>query len=401
MVNKVDLSGNFGFLGLGEILQLIGSNGGTGVLSVQSRFMQDPGLVYFKKGNIVNASTSTETGLSAMYSLFGWTEGEYEFVCREVDVEKTINTNRMEIILDGLRMVDDGVTKKLGPVSIEGSPETAKEKTRQIPTIMGTLVDYMYVAAEEEFTAGQKIINENSHGSWVWTILEGVVDVVKSTPLGPLTLIKLGPGAFVGSIGSFSFHDNIRSAAVIASSDVQLGVLDSQRLSEEFSHKSLDFRQFILSLEKRRDQVTEKTVEVYLKKNNVKAFTRKKKPAIKQGKKEKNLYLIRQGEASVVRKEKYGYIPLAVLKKGDFIGRIPFMDIGHEPHSATVFATKEFGAKKMNPDELQSEYDELSSTFRNMIDVIATSISITTRVACDFQRSNAENKNGKAIGKKK
>jgi len=388
-MGKVDLSGKFGFLGLGEVLQLIGSNGGTGVLRITSKFVPEPGHVWFQKGNIIDAATNSQTGIDAMYSLFGWTEGEFEFTRGEVSVKQTIHTNRMEIILDGLRMVDDGATPKLGAVSVEAAHSDATEKSREVPVIMGTLIDYMYVAAEEEFHAGQKIINENSHGSWVWTILEGVVDVVKSTPNGQLTILKLGAGAFVGSIGSFSFQDNIRSAAVIASTDVQLGVLDSQRLSEEFSHNSREFRDFILSLEKRRDEVTEKTVEIYQKTNLFKKLTRNKKPAIKQGKNEKNLYQITRGEASVIRREKTGFVPLAALKKGDFIGRIPFMDIGHEPHLATVFATKNFEVKKLNPDDLQAEYDDLSSTFRNMIDVIATSISITTRLACEFQKMNA------------
>lgn len=391
-MGKVDLSGKFGFLGLGEVLQLIGSNGGTGVLRITSKFVAEPGLVWFKKGNIINAATNSQTGIDAMYSLFGWTEGEFEFACAEVSAEQTIHINRMEIILDGLRMVDDGVTPKLGAVSVEAASTGPTEKSREVPVIMGTLIDYMYVAAEEEFHPGQKIIHENSHGSWVWTILEGVVDVVKSTPSGQLTILKLGAGAFVGSIGSFSFQDNMRSAAVIASTDVQLGVLDSQRLSEEFSHKSKEFRDFILSLEKRRDEVTEKTVELYQKKNLFKKLTKSKKPAIKQGKNEKNLYQIKQGEASVIRREKTGFVPLAELKKGDFIGRIPFIDIGHEPHLATVFATKNFEVKKLNPDDLQAEYDDLSSTFRNMIDIIATSISITTRLACDFQKLNAPGK---------
>ena len=110
-------------------------------------------------------------------------------------------------------------------------------------------MDYLYVLDEETFPQGYKIVQENRHGSWIWVILEGVVDVVKETPDGPLTLIKLGTGSFIGSVASFLFHDNIRKASAHASTDVQLGVLDTPRLAEEYAALSEEFKNFIMSLE--------------------------------------------------------------------------------------------------------------------------------------------------------
>ena len=43
-----------------------------------------------------------------MFSLFGWTEGRFEFTQEPVACERTIKKGRMEIILDGLRLLDDG-----------------------------------------------------------------------------------------------------------------------------------------------------------------------------------------------------------------------------------------------------------------------------------------------------
>ena len=119
MSTKIDLSGSLSFLALGDLLQLIGSNGSTGTLQITSKYSQEPGYIYFQKGNIINGSTPSLKGLDAVYSMFGWIEGEFEFSSEEVQVKKLINESRMGIILDGLRMVDDGKTKKLGPVDYE------------------------------------------------------------------------------------------------------------------------------------------------------------------------------------------------------------------------------------------------------------------------------------------
>ncbi len=395
-MNKADISGCFGFLGLGELLQLIGSNGGTGVLQITSDYAQEPGIIYFHKGNIINGKALSQTGLDAVYALFGWTDGEFEFTEQDVKAEKVINANRMEIILDGLRMIDEGAVKKLGPVSFEQKESGASAKAASnIPVIRGPLVDYMYVVAEEEFSEGFTIIKENSHGSWIWAILEGDVDIVKETPSGPLSILRLGNGSFIGSIGSFSYQSNIRNATVVAVNNVQLGVLDSQRLTQEFGYLSSEFKSFLISLENRRMQLTDMAVDIYLGKNEYKKFVKDKKPVMKQGKKEANLYLIKDGQAAIIRKEKSGYVPLAKLGKNDFIGRIPFLDIGHEPHYASVFATPDFDVVRLNQDKIQEEYDQLSPLFRNLIENIGTCISLTTRAACEFQRKAKEEKTGK------
>jgi CRP-like cAMP-binding protein len=383
-MSSVVLSGNLKFLSLGDVLQLIGSTGGTGVLRIISKYSSMPGVVYFTKGNIINASAPEKTGLDAVYMLFGWGEGDFEFSTESFNVPKVITTNRMEIILDGLRMVDDGEIAQLGPVSFE------KKEISSLPVIRGPLIDYMYVADEEEFREGQTIIKENKHGNWVWSVMEGMVDIIKETPQGPLTLLRVGPGSFIGGVSAFMFQQSVRTATAIAASKVQLGVLDSQRLTEEFLGLSRDFKDFVISLDHRRKDLTNKAVEVYLRQDHLKERLANKKHTIRQGQKEDHLYRITQGEAAVVRKIPEGYVLLATLKEGDFIGHTPFLDTGHEPFSASVFTSEDFQASKVNKDGLSKEYDGLTPTLRNLIESIATTISVTTRVACEFQRKNAK-----------
>ncbi len=391
--NKIALSGDLNFIGLGDLLQLVGSIGGTGILRIISKYAPEPGLIYFVKGNIVNAANvlleaDKKAGLNAAYSLFGWLDGEFEFTRQEVDIKKVITTNRMEIILDGLRMVDEGLIPILGPVSFEKKAD-GKDKTHSIPIIKGPLVDYMYVVDEEEFRKGRTIVQENSYGSWIWVILEGVVDIVKETSQGPLTLIKIADGAFIGSITSFLMQSNPRSATAVAASNVQLGVLDAQRLANDYSERSREFREFALSLDKRLRNITERTIEIFLKKDRLKEFVKDKKPySVKEGK----LFTIEKGEAFIARKTNTGYVSLVNLGKDDFIGHIPFFDIGHEPHSASVFVSEDFEVKEMDTDNLRKEYNRLSVTLKNMIDHIANCISITTSTASSFQKKIAQTK---------
>lgn len=388
------LSGDLGFLGLGDIIQLIGSNGATGILMIISKYVPEPGRMYFQSGNIINATAGQVKGIQAAYNLFGWVDGQFEFLQEDVNnIKRVINKNRMEIILDGLRMVDDGHVKKLGPITFEKQVEGASEKAKSFgrsvnyPVIKGPMVDYMYVVSEDEFIPGQTIVEEQKHGTWNWTILEGVVDIVRHTNKGPLKILRIGDGAFLGSIDSLLYNSGARFSTAVASTPVQLGVLDSQRLTNEYAMRSTDFKLLMKSLERRLKEVTDKAVSIYLDKINVKDFIKNKKLVIRQSSSElRHFFMITRGEAFIVQHTDIGYMPIAHLRKGDFIGKVPFLDIGHEPLSAAVFASKEFKVKKTNPKNLSNEYKQISPTLKSMIENVATSILVTTRMAYDFQR---------------
>ena len=108
MKDDVALHGDIEFLNLGDIIQLLGGNGSSGILRIMSPYAPEPGIIYFDNGNPINASSGTLTGLEALYSLFGWTDGEFEFTETTVKHERIITKGRMGIILDGLKLLDDG-----------------------------------------------------------------------------------------------------------------------------------------------------------------------------------------------------------------------------------------------------------------------------------------------------
>ena len=386
MTNYV-LSGNLKFLSLGDVLQFLGSNASTGVLRITSKYVQDPGLIYFVKGNPVNAEVGPLKGLDAVNSLFGWTDGEFEFSEEDITAEVVIKKSRMEIILDGLSMLDDGQIERVGPLSFEEKLADISGKASTLPIIRGPLVDYMYVVDEEEAYAGTNIVKEGKHGSWFWVILEGVAEVYRETPKGPLEILRIGEGAFIGSIASLLLLEgNVRSTTIVAVDNVQLGVIDFRRLSVDFLRMSNELRNLTISLDKRLRQITDMVVNLYLKKVKADDYIAGKKQVIQQGEGDEGFFTIQEGEASVVRHTENGYVPLANLYAGDFFGHVPFLDIGQEPYSASVFGSEDLDTVKMDPGILQKEFEQLSATFKHLIEFLATTVSATTIVACDIQK---------------
>ncbi len=386
MSGNVAFAGNLNFLNLGELLQLLGTNAATGTLHINSKYASQPGLILVEKGNPINAANGSKTGLDAVYSLFGWKDGQFEFIQEAVSGEKVINKSRMEIILDGLRMLDEGKVEVLGPATAGSKPSDAVAKSGSLPLIKGPLVDYSYVVDEEGFYDGDEIVQEGNHGNWVWVILEGTVEIVKGTSNGPLKILRIGDGAFLGSVASLLKGDNVRSATVTAVGNVQLGMLDSQLMTSELASLSLDFREFVRCLDARLKHVSNMLADIYSQDQKIPDLLKDKKPVIKQGQEEKRLFRIRSGEACVARETESGIVPLVRLTKGDFFGCIPFLDMGHEPYSASVFASPDLKLSAMDPDDLQKEHNKLSSTMKNVFEHMATCTSVTTMIACDYYK---------------
>ena len=384
MVGKAALSGNLSFINLPDLFQILGGNGSTGSLYIRSDYAPAIGRIYFEKGNPINAIDGFHKGKEAIYALFGWTEGNFEFYEEKINVSRIINSSRMEIVLDALKMIDDGAIKKLEPESpnkeenhTEGSNGDGK---KTLPVLKGPFIDYVFVIDEEEYAPGSQIIKEGGHGKWIWVIMEGIVNITKETSGNPLTIARLGEGSFIGTFTSFLFKENIRSATVTTENEVRLGLLDNERLSVEFASLSEMFRTILLSLDRRLRKITDRAVALSSQEGSANELPEDKRPIIKLGSTKEKLYLITQGEAAVVGRNSERDLPLLTLKKGDFFGYVPFWDTGHEPRAATVFGSQDLKANQLKLEKLQVEYDGLSSTFRNLIDNMSSNISLTTKL---------------------
>ena len=386
MQNIAELSGNLEFLSLADVMQLLGGNGDSGVLRLRSPHTADTGVVFFVDGNAVDAFAGDKTGIDALYSLFGWVEGQFEFRTEKCPEERKIKQGRMEIILDGLRQLDDGEIERLGAVTQKSTASTRDGK----PILKGPFVDYMYVVDEESYQDSHELVSQGKHGDWIWVILEGAVEVIRETPKGPVPIITIGDGTFIGSIQSFLNSSVVRNASVKACGTVQVGVLDSRKLSTDFSRMSRELKALVFSMDNRLKSVTDSVVDIKQGRDILPEFIQGKKPVIKQGEDEDRLLRIVKGEACIVRETKQGEVPLARLKKDDFFGKIPFVDMGNEPYSATVYGSADLQVDTADQEALQAEFDKLPATVKNMFESTAICIAASAQSACSLKKAGNE-----------
>ena len=102
-------------------------------------------------------------GIEAIYALFGWMDGTFEFKESSFERDRAVTQNRMEIVLDALRMLDDGLIEKIGPLQTEEAPpgdsdeESDGKISDSLPVIKGPFVDFAHIIEEERFQKGENI----------------------------------------------------------------------------------------------------------------------------------------------------------------------------------------------------------------------------------------------------
>ena len=128
-------------------------------------------------------------------------------------------------------------------------------------------------------------------------------------------------------------------------------------------------------------------MDIHSEDKKVTKLIKGKKPLIKQGQKEERLFRITSGDAIVARETDSGIVPVAHLQKGDFFGHVPFVEMGNEPHAASVFASPNLKLAALDPKQLQEEHAMLSSTLQNILAHLAASISVTTLIACEYYKN--------------
>ena len=131
-------------------------------------------------------------------------------------------------------------------------------------------------------------------------------------------------------------------------------------------------------------------MDQYLRIDNASKAIREKQQRLIQDPKEKRLARIERGNAIIMRETAHGGLYIANLTAGDYIGAVPFLDIGHEPHQASVFASGSLATADIDLKTLGEEYEDLSLTLRNLIENVAINISLTTNVAGNLLKRNRQ-----------
>ncbi|MCK5783023.1 MAG: cyclic nucleotide-binding domain-containing protein [Desulfobacterales bacterium] len=390
MSSNIVLKGSLSFLNLGELLQLLGGSGSTGILKLTSMYTDGAGFIFIIDGNPIDAEYQNQKGQDVLNALFGWVDAEFEFSDEKILHRKTIQKNRMELILNGLRMLDDGLIKIVGQATSKNVTVGSNDDSG-VPIIKGPLVDYLYIVDEDAFAAGQEVVVQEKYGNWLWVILEGTVEVVRLLPEGPVVISKLTEGAFIGSIKSLKEKSNVRSATVSAVTSVQLGVLDYHRILEEFTRISEILRDVLFSIENRLMHLTTICANAQFKKIKMLQNMGELKQLPISEKTDGTIYKILKGNATVVKKINNHFLQLCPLNPDDMIGNIPFLSTSHEPHSAQIFVSDDFETEEIDLIDLKEEYDELSTTLKNMFLHTATCLSVTTGRLMDILKNSKAN----------
>lgn len=379
MSKKAAFTGNLSFISLSDVFQILGGNNCTGCLRISTTYSPHPGFIYLKDGNPVRSVCGSIQGLASLYAMFGWSTGEFAFYDEEINFSNSIGRSRMEIILDALRMLDDGLIQKLGPSTLTTGNDAQNRNDKDNPRIIkGPFLDYSYVIKEELYNSGDMIVKEKAHGKWLWVVYEGVVRIEKETPQGTITLTRLGEGSFIGTFKALLFGEYARSATVSAENDVRLCLLDAEMLHREYASLSYIFRTLLLSLDDRLRKTTEKAIGLPAVGEKLIRLPKRIKTIIDKGSSIDDLYKIEEGEAYIVNKVGINTVPLFTLQKNDIFGFIPFLDIGHEPNTVSVVGNGDLRLQSLDPGHMQREYDRLTPTFRNLIHHLGTCINTTT-----------------------
>ena len=124
---------------------------------------------------------------------------------------------------------------------------------------------YTYVASEETYKDKEVIIKEGSKGFWVYVILEGQAKVTQKTPEGLVVVDTLREGDVFGELVMFEQGGGTRSATVSANGPVRVGILDTERLSNEYNILSPQLKELISALITRLKDMTKKASTLSLR----------------------------------------------------------------------------------------------------------------------------------------
>ena len=372
MKRNDDLSGSIEFVGLAEVMQLLGTSGATGEL--QATFASGAsGWVRFGEGEVFDAGYEDEKGVQAFYSLFHEEEGRFSFRTQTRAGHCVIRKNLTGLVMDGLRFADEKRDEEEGKAASADGPVK----------IRGPLVDYSDVVDEEFFQPEAAIVKQGRFGAWIWVVLDGEVRMDKEIDNRIVPVARMGRGAFVGSAGNFGMQPNPRNATVRAVSEVQLGVLDSQRIAKEYT----GFPDLVKALISSRDTFQRKVFDFMAKS----AIALPAPTAIPAGMKRISLgnvpdenvdMRVRSGNLQLVYLSGKGQIPIATFGPGSVIQNV--LDSQKEAVGRLAFlASPETRVARLESDELEETLMTCSSTFQKLIGFGQVELKALLGVVCD------------------
>src|SRR5262249_36609331 len=101
------LHGQLSEVGLPDVLHVIGNNRKTGELIITATSVREPVRIYFKDGQIINASYEKTNGMKALFRSLTLTEGVFSFQTCNVGVKQAFIQKLENLLLEGYRQIDE------------------------------------------------------------------------------------------------------------------------------------------------------------------------------------------------------------------------------------------------------------------------------------------------------
>lgn len=128
----------------------------------------------------------------------------------------------------------------------------------------------MYITTTEEtYQDGQIIIEEGSHGDWVYVVESGSVEILKKVGDKEVVIETLKKGEVFGELGYIAKVPRI--ATVKAVGETTVGILDKGFLDAEFNKLSSDFQIILRTLSRRLEKTTRIAAETILRRQEQRA----------------------------------------------------------------------------------------------------------------------------------
>ena len=126
---------------------------------------------------------------------------------------------------------------------------------------------HSYIVEETTYSEGEVIIEEGSRGSWIYVILEGSAKVKKRTPKGMITIDILREGEVFGEMVFLEGGKSPRSASIVAAEGrVRVGLLDTQKLIDDYEAVPSELKTLIRSLMQKLRNTTSKVCSIVVAK---------------------------------------------------------------------------------------------------------------------------------------
>lgn len=242
--------------------------------------------------------------------------------------------------------------------------------------LRGRFIDYAEIVDEEFFEKDEIIVREGRYGSWIWVVLDGLIQIEKKFCGKNIPVIQLGRGGFIGSLAAFARGDRPRSATVRALSHVQLGVLDAQSLSKEYSSYSDLLRTYFICIDDRLKKITDAYVRIYG--NGIREVSEagQIENLTPEKFRDTNLGMVISGGAQLYIECNGMFLNLGKIKQGDLVGELPFTE-SKRSYSFYLAGDGDFKIKVFDKKMLLSEFGLMSENIKKMVEFAGLSLSHT------------------------